>query len=165
MTNDPLADAHRAIGAFFCAFSRVEHELGEGVKAVYGLQNNDASDAIVAALGDVARKANLVWAAGKGARNPDGSEASAEWKAKVEVTIGRVLNCNQHDRVPLAHSLLQPNADGSVDLVRLKIDQGEVRGKDGVKWSKDDFGEKIERSNKLAGIVRLNSILPAGASG
>jgi hypothetical protein len=47
----PLADAHRAIGAFFCAFSRVEHELGESVKAVYGLQNNDAGDAIVAALG------------------------------------------------------------------------------------------------------------------
>jgi hypothetical protein len=46
----PSADAHRAIGVFFCAFSRVEHELGESVKAVYGLEKNDASDAIVAAL-------------------------------------------------------------------------------------------------------------------
>ena len=155
MTNDPLADAHRAIGAFFCAFSRVEHQLGESVKAVYGLQNNDASDAIVAALGDVARKASLVWAASKGAKNPDGSEASAEWKAKVEATIERVFNCNQHDRVPLAHSLLQPNADGSVDLVRLKIDKGEVRGKNGVQWSKGAFKEKTQRLNNLADELEL----------
>ena len=138
-----LADAHRAIGAFFCTFSRVEHELGESVKAVYGLQNNDASDAIVAALGDVARKASLVLAASKGAKNPNGSEASAEWKAKVEATIKCVFECNNNDRVPLAHSLLQPNADGSVDLVRLKIEIRARCGKNGVKWSKGDFREKI----------------------
>jgi hypothetical protein len=146
---DPLADAHRAIGAFFCAFSRVEHELGESVKAVYGLQNNDASDAIVAALGDVAKKASLVWAASKGAKDANGSEASAEWKAKVEATIKRVFDCNDN-RVLLAHSLLRPNADGSVVFVHLKNVKGEVRGKDGVKWSQDDFGEKIQRLNKLA---------------
>lgn len=144
------AAAHRAIGAFFCAFSRVEHELGEGVKAVYSLQKNDASDAIVAALGDVAKKASLVWAASKGAKDANGSEASAEWKAKVEATIKAVFDCNTKDRVPLAHSLLQPNADGSVDLVRLKIDRGELRGKDGVKWAQVDFEEKIQRLNKLA---------------
>jgi hypothetical protein len=145
-----LAAAHRAIGAFFCAFSLVEHELGESVKAVYGLQNNDASDAIVAALGDVARKVNLVRVASKGAKHADGSEASGEWKAKVEATIKRVFDCNDSDRVPLAHSLLQPNADGSVDLVRLKNVGGELRGKGGVKWSRDDFGEKIQRLNELA---------------
>src|ERR1017187_6119935 len=38
----PLADAHRAIGAYFSAFSRVEHELGESIKAVYGLQHQCA---------------------------------------------------------------------------------------------------------------------------
>jgi len=147
----PLADAHRAIGAFFCTFSRVEHELGESVKAVYGLQNNDASDAIVAALGDVARKASLVLAASKGAKDANGSEASAEWKAKVETTIKCVFDCNNNNRVPLAHSLLQPNADGSVDLVHLKIDKkGKVQGKNGVKWSQGDFREKIQRLNKLA---------------
>ena len=70
--------------------------------------------------------------------------------AKVEATIKRVFECNTNDRVPLAHSLLQPNADGSVDLVRLKIDKGELQGKNGVKWSKVDFGEKIQRLNKLA---------------
>ena len=71
---------------------------------MYGLQNNDASDAIVAALGDVARKVSLVWAASKGAKDPIGSEAPAEWKAKVEATIKRVFECNTNDRVPLAHS-------------------------------------------------------------
>ena len=152
----PLADAHRAIGAFFCTFSRVEHELGESVKAVYGLQNNDASDAIVAALGDVARKASLVLAASKGAKDANGSEASAEWKAKVETTIKCVFDCNNNNRVPLAHSLLQPNADGSVDLVHLKIDKkGKVQGKNGVKWSQGDFREKIQRLNKLADELEL----------
>jgi hypothetical protein len=95
-------------------------------------------------------KANLVRAASKGAKDVFGSEASAEWKAKVEARIKRVFDCNSKDRVPLAHSLLQPNDDGSVDLVRLKIDGGEVRGKNGVKWSQVDFGEKIQRLNKLA---------------
>ncbi len=118
----PLANAHQAIGEYFAAFSRVEHELGESVKAVLGLENNDTSDAIVAALWDFFKKANLVWAASKGAKK-DGSEASAEWKDKVEATIKRVLECN-NDRVRLAHSLLQPNGDGSVDLVQhLKLDR------------------------------------------
>jgi hypothetical protein len=145
----PLADAHQAIGAFFCAFSRVEQELGESVKVAYGLENNEASDAIVAVLGDFARKARLVQVACKGAKNADGSEASAEWKEKVEATIKRALGCND-DRVRLAHSLLQPNKDGSVDLVHLKIDHGKVTGRDGVKWSRDDFGAKIQQLDKLA---------------
>jgi hypothetical protein len=155
----PLADAHQAIGAHFAAFSRVEHELGESVKAVFGLENNDASDAIVAALGDFARKANLVRAASRGAKYADGSEASAEWKDKVEATIKRVLSCNGH-RVSLAHSLLQPNDDGSVDLVRLKLDHGKVTGRDAVKWSRDDFREKIQQLHKLAEELKsLNSEL------
>jgi hypothetical protein len=145
----PLAAAHQAIGAYFCAYSRVEHELGESVKAMYGLEKNDASDAIVAALGDAARKASLVWAASKGAKNADDKDASKEWKDKVEATIKRVFTCND-DRVRLAHSLLQPNADGPVELVRLKLDEGKVKGKDGVTWSRNDFAEKIQRANELA---------------
>jgi hypothetical protein len=146
----PLAAAHQAIGAFFCAFSRVDHQVGESVKTVYGLQDNDASEAIVAALGDVARKASLVWAASKGAKDANGSDASAEWKDKVEATIKRVFDCNTQDRVPLSHSLLRPNADGSVNLVRLKIEAGEVRGKDGIKWSQDQFKQKTRQLDKLA---------------
>jgi hypothetical protein len=57
--------------------------------------------------------------------------------------------CN-NDRVLLAHSLLQPNADGSVDLVRLKIAGGEVTGRDGVKWSRDDFNAKIGGLKEVA---------------
>jgi hypothetical protein len=146
----PLAAAHQAIGAYYCQFSRVEHELGESVKVVYGLENNEASDAVVAALGDVARKASLVWAASKGAKDTEGKEASEEWKAKVEAIIRRIFDCNQHDRVPLAHSLLQPDADGSVDLVRLKIDHGKVKGKEGVKWSREAFVTKIQQLKELA---------------
>jgi hypothetical protein len=129
-TTPPLADAYQAIGEYFVSFSRLESELGQSIKATYGLSNNDAGDAIVAALGDVARKANLVRVASKFAKNADGSEASPEWKDKAEKIFKRVLDCNGSDRVPLAHSLLQPNADGSVDLVRLKIDKGKVSGKD-----------------------------------
>jgi hypothetical protein len=146
----PHADAHQAIGAFFCAFSRVEHELGESVKVVYGLQHNEAGAAIVAALGDVARKANLVWAASKGATDANGSDASMEWKNRVEATIKNVLDCNAEDRVRLAHSLLQPNVDGSVDLVLHKVRGGEVKGKGGVTWSRDAFDAKIQRMDKLA---------------
>jgi hypothetical protein len=145
----PLADAHQAIGAYFCEFSRAEQELGESVKVVYGLQSNEASDAIVAALGDFARKASLVWVASKGAKKADGSEASAAWKDKVEATIKRVFSCN-NDRVRLAHSLLQPNVDGSVDLVRHSINQGKVTGRDADTWSRDDFVGKIRRLKELA---------------
>jgi hypothetical protein len=146
----PLAAAHQAIGAYFCEFSLVEQELGESVKVVYGLQSHEASDAIIAALGDFARKASMVLAASKGAKNADGKmEAAADWKDKVETTITRVFKCN-NDRVLLAHSLLQPNADGSVDLVRLKITGGEVTGRDGVKWSRNDFVAKIGRLKEVA---------------
>jgi hypothetical protein len=82
-------------------------------------------------------------------KNADGKDASKEWKAKVQATIKRVLECND-DRNRLAHSLLQPNADGSVDLVRLKLNKGKVQGKDGVTWSRSDFTEKIQRVNMLA---------------
>jgi hypothetical protein len=146
----PLDAAYEAIGAYFCEFSLVKQELGESVKVVYGLQSHEASDAIVAALGDFARKASMVLAASKGAKNADGkTDASADWKDKVETTIKRVFECND-DRARLAHSLLQPNADGSVDLVRLKIDRGKVTGRDGVKWSRDDFVAKIGRLKEVA---------------
>jgi hypothetical protein len=145
----PLAAAYQAIGAYFCAFSRVEHELGESVKVVFGLENNEASDAIVAVLGDIAKKASLVKAASKDAKDANGSNASAEWKAKVEDTIKDVFKGNE-DRVRLAHSVLQPNTDGSVDLVRLKVDHGKVTGRDGFTWSHDCFVTKIQRLEKLA---------------
>jgi hypothetical protein len=147
-TSQPAA-AYQAIGEYFVSFSRVEHELGQSVKATYGLPNNDAGDAIVAALGDVARKANLVRVASKFAKNANGSEASPKWKDKADETFTRVHR-NNEDRVRLAHSLLQPNADGSVDFVRIRIDKGKVTGKEGAKWSLDNLREKIRGLDKLA---------------
>jgi hypothetical protein len=155
----PFADAHQAIGEYFCEFSRVEQELGESIKVVYGLQDNEASAAIVAELGDISKKASIVLAASNGAKNADGSDASVEWKAQVDAAINNVFRSND-DRVRLAHSLLQPKADGSVDLVRLRINRGKVTGRDGVTWSSDAFGAKIQRLKKLAEELKsLNSEL------
>ena len=75
-----------------------------------------------------------------------GADASAQWKAKVEDTIDNVFKCND-DRVLLAHSLLQPNTDGSVELVRLKVDHGKVTG--GARtWSRDNF---VTKNNSTTG--------------
>jgi hypothetical protein len=149
----PLADAHQAIGEYFCAFSRVEQELGESVKVVFGLENNDASDAIVALLGDFAKKASLVWAASKDAKDVENKDASAEWKAHVEATIKSVFSCND-DRRLLAHSVLQPKTDGSVDLVHLGVKSGRVTGRDGDTWSRGDFATKIQQMDKLTGDLK-----------
>jgi hypothetical protein len=138
----PLAAAHQAIGAYFCAFSRVEDELGESIKVVLGLQNNPAADAIVVAIKDFARKAGIVSAASVGAKKADGSDAPAEWKDKVKVTINRVFACND-DRNVLAHSLLQPNSDGSVGLVR----HGKATGD---KWSLTNITSKTNDMDKVA---------------
>ena len=62
-TADENAKAYQAIGEYFCAFSAVEYGLGEAIKFAFGLQNNEASDAIIAALGDFSRKGRIVQAA------------------------------------------------------------------------------------------------------
>ena len=59
--DDPCAKAYQAIGAYFCAFSALERELGEAIKVIFRLEQHEASDAIVAAFGDVSKKINLVW--------------------------------------------------------------------------------------------------------
>src|SRR5262249_54016317 len=42
---NPLAQAHQSIGEYFVAFSSVELELGEAIKVVFGLRDNEAGDA------------------------------------------------------------------------------------------------------------------------
>jgi len=148
VTTDVFADAYQAIGKYLCAFSRMEQELGESIKAVLGLQKNEASDAIVVALGDVARKASLVRAAIQDAKNADGSDVSAKLKEFAETKMKSVFKCND-DRVKLAHSLLDPQADGSVELVRLKITDGKITGRDAIPWSYQDFEAKIQQTNVL----------------
>ena len=95
----------------------------------------------------------FVWAASKSAKNVDRSDASTEWKARIESTIKDVTMCSE-ERNRLAHSRLQPNADGSVDLVQRRIGKGEVKGGDAVTWSADDFNAKIQQLDKLAEELR-----------
>jgi hypothetical protein len=116
MADEPLAKAHQAIGAYFCAFSELERELGEALKVVLRLQNNPAADVIVALVGDFARKANIVREAIKGAKNADGTEPLSGWKDTADTTMGEILGCNRPDRVDLAHDYLEPHPDGSVSL-------------------------------------------------
>jgi hypothetical protein len=78
--DDPHAKAHQALGAYFCAFSALEHELGECIKVILHLQDHESADAVVAALGDVTKKIDLVWPAVLAAKNQDGSEPAEEWK-------------------------------------------------------------------------------------
>ncbi len=125
------------------------------MKVVYGLQNNDAGDAIVAALGDASRKIRLVLAASQNAKNADGSDASAEWKSSVAAKVNSFWQCNE-DRVRLAHSLLQPNVDGSVSFVRLRLDRGELKGKAGETWSHEQLAAKIKELQELA--TKLGSL-------
>jgi hypothetical protein len=58
-----VTEAHQAIGAYLCAFSALDQELGETVKVIFRLQAHQAADTIVAALEDFSRKARLVRAA------------------------------------------------------------------------------------------------------
>ena len=46
--SDEHANAFQAIGAYFCAFSAMERELGEAIKVIFRLQNHEAADTIVA---------------------------------------------------------------------------------------------------------------------
>src|SRR5215831_13040030 len=60
MAEPNYAKAYEAIGEFFCAYSALEGELAEAVKAIFCLHEHPAADTIVAALEDFARKARLV---------------------------------------------------------------------------------------------------------
>src|SRR5512144_1522103 len=109
----PCAKAHQAIGEFFCEFSKLERELGEAIKIIFRLEQHEASDAIVAALGDESRKINLVWVAALLAKNADGSEITSSWKDAADEKMKDIWACNGN-RNQLAHSFLEPSIDGSV---------------------------------------------------
>jgi hypothetical protein len=160
MGEEPLAKAHQAIGAYFCAFSALERELGEAIKVIFRLQAHEASDAIVAAIGNMSTKINLVWFAFLLAKNTDRSETAARWKEKVKKTMGAIEDCNGK-RNQLAHSFLKPKSDGSVELVyrkrsRAKSKGKKLKGKDDPKppWTQDTFKSEVERLNDLAHKLR-----------
>jgi len=51
------ASALQAIGSYMSAYSKAATELGETLKALFGIHDNGMADAIVAVLGDFARQA------------------------------------------------------------------------------------------------------------
>ena len=144
---DELAKAHQAIGAYFCAFSELERELGEALKVVLRLQGNPAADAIVAAVGDFARKARIVQAAVQFAKSTDGAEP--EWKAKAVETMRDILGCNNPDRRDLAHDYLEPHPDGSVSLQK--------PGQPARPWSVAKFERKTRKLKDLTTAVRATT--------
>jgi hypothetical protein len=153
MTDDGKAKALQAIGAYMCAYSDATYELGEVVKALFKLEDNAMSEAIVAALGDFARQASLARALCQLARNADGTELSEKQKKQIDKTITGCFECNG-DRKMLAHGRLEPHADGSVAIVHIKIDKKEVKGKEPVIWSPGDWTSKTARLVKLADELR-----------
>jgi hypothetical protein len=147
--------AHRAIGAYFCTFSALDRELGETVKVIFHLQQHEAANTIIAALGDFARKARLVGAAVQIARQADGSETTEAWKTKAASTIKEILGCNEPDRVMLAHSFLEPNEDASVKLTPLRLAGNVLKNKPET-WKESDFQKKIDQLRDLT--LRLQQI-------
>ena len=151
--SDEHANAFQAIGAYFCAFSAMERELGEAIKVIFRLQNHEAADTIVAALGDVAKKINLVRSATQIAKNADGSDTSEEWKTRADATMKTILGCNSGDRVTLAHSYLEPNADESVTLTSLQVPGGVLKNRQET-WTEADFRRKTEQLAELTAQLR-----------
>jgi hypothetical protein len=152
-----IEKAHQAIGAYFCTFSALDRELGETVKVIFHLQQHDAADTIIAALGDFTRKARLIGAAVQTAKQADGSETTEEWKTTAASTIKQIMGCNEPDRVMLAHSFLEPNEDAAVKLTPLRLvgTPGVLKNKPET-WSEIDFQQKVNRLRDLT--LRLQGI-------
>jgi hypothetical protein len=143
-----IEKAHQAIGAYLCAFSALDRELGETVKVIFRLQEHEAADTIIAALGDFVRKAGLIGAAVKVAKNKDGPETTKEWRTAAEATINQILGCNNPDRTILAHSFLEPNEDASVNLTPLKLSKFVLKNSPET-WAEKTFKQKINRLREL----------------
>ena len=142
------AEAYRAIGEFFCEFSKLERELGETIKVIFRLEKHESSDAVVAALGEAAKKINLVWAAALAAKNPDGSETTKKWKNAAHRTMTAIWERNGI-RNQLAHSYLEPLADGSVAVARLKVERGEVTGGEKQLWEEKNSKHRLDELRSL----------------
>jgi hypothetical protein len=140
-TENSLTKAHQAIGEFFCAFSRLERELGEALKVVLRLQENEAADTIVAIVQDFLRKVRVVRRAVQTAKKADATDPNEQWKSKADKLMGEIMKCNNPDRVDLAHDYLEPHGDGSVSL--------EKPGEEPKLWTSQDFARKIAKLNDL----------------
>jgi hypothetical protein len=142
---------HEAVGRFLCIFSELEHELGEAVKVIFKVQDQEAADAI-GALADFTKKVNLVKSAVDFARRSSGEELSGEWKKSAQATLNAILAVNTKERVLLVHSRLQPQTDGSVVITRLTA-QGTLKI-DKKTWTQEDFRKKYTQIEDLINEVR-----------
>jgi hypothetical protein len=149
MDANPLVEAHQAIGEYFCAFSRLERELGEALKVVLQLRGNPAADTIVGIVHDFVRKVRVVRAAVQTAKNANGSDPDNEWKSNADKLMVEILGCNNPDRTDLAHDYLEPHADGSVSLQKPGQQKPEI-------WTSQKFADKIANMNDLA--ARLSTV-------
>ena len=140
--------AHQSVGEYFCAFSALERALGEAIKVIYRLQPHEAAEAIIAALGDMSKKIDLVWTASRMAKNANGSETSPDWKNAAGKTMSEVWECSG-DRNRLAHSFLDPNTDGSVTIERLCVQGGKLDAGAPSTWTRDQFKDKVRRLSVL----------------
>jgi hypothetical protein len=136
-----FAKAYQAIGKYFCAFSALDRELGEVVKVVLGLESHPAANFVVAALRYPTTKADLARAA-VAVATVDGSETSSAWKENANKVIADIYRCNTDDRVWLAHSYLEPQADGSITLTK----HGRLEPKT---WNVPDIENKIRQVRDL----------------
>jgi hypothetical protein len=152
MTGSATKDAAlQALGAFFCAFSEVEHELGKAMGAVIRVEDPEATKFLVAALGDISKKLSLLLAAVQSAKKADGSDASEQWKQEAIASLKAVFKCNE-DRVLLAHSRLQCTTDGLM-LTRQKLDRGVFKSAEET-WDTTKLKGKIDRLEELTKKVR-----------
>jgi hypothetical protein len=150
---DAFARAYQAVGEYFCAFSELDRELGQAVKVVLDLDRHPAGDFVVAVLQDPARKANLILAAVAVAKNANGSETSAKWKKSAEKTVKKALDQNKDTRVAMAHSYLEPQADGSIRLTKQNLNQGRLKGEPKTWKLEDKIKETREVTKKLQRIT------------
>jgi hypothetical protein len=125
----------------------MERELGEAVKVVLGLTTHAAADFVVAALMDPARKANLVLAAVGVAKKVNGTDTCAEWKENASETLKSALGHNNPTRVGLAHSYLEPQADGSVRVTKLNLHDGRLTGEPET-WTLEDKIKEVRETTK-----------------
>jgi hypothetical protein len=97
----------------------------------------------------VSKKINVVWTVSEFGKRADGSDTGKDWKENADKTMAAIWKCNG-DRNQLAHSFLEPKADGSVELTRLRLEGGELRGADDPnKWTQDNFRTKLKQLRAL----------------
>jgi hypothetical protein len=152
-----FAKAHQAIGQYFSEFSELERELGEAVKVVLHLEDHPAADHVVAALRYPSTKASLVRAAAKIATKKDGSEPSVEWKGKADNTLADIIKHSDGSRNTLAHSLLEPQEDGSVKVTRATLShRGEMTPGEPKTWNFKDEIDEVQRLTKELRDIRTD---------